>query len=109
MADCKVYSLDAYRSGVTLDGTTLVWRGMRHDLAGPSLVSFVEALYESSMDGCARRAAGFQVWCDRRSLKIEGWDMGPMVLVRGAEVTQLGIRLLAAERRRCGAEGPVSA
>jgi len=105
----NVISLDAYRSGVRADHTTLVWRGMRHDLAGPGLVSFVEALYESSMDGCARRAAGFQVWCDRRCLKVEGWDMGPMVLVRGAEVTRLGIRLLAAERARLGKEGPVSA
>jgi hypothetical protein len=104
-----VISLAAYRSGLRCEGTTLVWRELRHTLEGPAVREFCEALDWANDDGHSWIAAGFRIWADRRFVYVSGWDMGPMTMRRGDEVRRLGIRLMKAERARRGAEGPVSA
>lgn len=105
----EVISLAAYRDGVRVDGTTLCWQGLRHELAGHEVLPFAEAIFVADKTGKSTKAAGFRVWVEGNSVRLEGWDMGPMVLPRGAEARQLAVRLLAAERARRGAEGPVTA
>lgn len=107
MAD--VVSLAAYRTGLRVDGTTLVWHELRHTLEGPDVLDFCRELDATNDDGRTRAAAGFRMWADKRHLWIAGWSMGPMTMRRGDEVRRLGIALLSGERRRVGREGPVTA
>lgn|GEM_PF-6950181 len=104
-----VLSLDAYRSGVTLDGTALVWRGMRHELGPDRVRPFCVALERANSSGCPATGAGFAFVPGQAVLIIDGWDMGPMVLPLGDEAARFGIRLMAAARAKARAEGPVSA
>ena len=104
-----VISLDNYRSTVLLDATTLVWRGLRHEIPADQVRPFCVALERANWTGAPSTGAGFSFVPGRKVLLISGWDMGPMALELGDEVARFGIRLRAAARARAKSEGPVSA
>jgi hypothetical protein len=100
----NVIHLSDYRNNLRTQGTTLCWRSLRHDLAGPRCMSFCEALYEANVDGGTHAAAGFVITAGKRELVCEGWDMGPMTVRRGAEATRIGAALVDAELARVKAD-----
>ncbi len=72
---------------VRVQGTTLVWRGLRHRLTVRDAFQFAEAIQQHlERPGEEVLSSGFLIVSTREELTIEGWDMGPIVLTRSEAI-----------------------
>lgn len=91
----KLISLSDYRQGIRVEGTTLVWRGLRLRLSAPRAADLAEEIRDLLERPGTVGVSGFVVKATSETFTLEGHDMGPIILTRH-EATGVALALALA-------------